>query len=100
MQMLSGLLLTTKLQKKMCVFFLNQKIMIMAATDCIGHGDDELGLKLMVNFLKTLKEMGSELWRLVFVNNGVKLTIESSEVLPVLKEYEDEGLQILVCDTC
>lgn len=76
------------------------KIMVMVATDRVGYGDDELGLKLMTSFVTTLKEMGPDLWRLVFVNNGVKLTIESSEVLPVLKEYEDDGLQILVCGTC
>jgi selenium metabolism protein YedF len=77
-----------------------KKIMVMCATDRIGFGDDELGLKLMVNFLRTLKEMGSELWRLVFVNNGVKLTIDGSEVLNDLKEFENKGLKILVCGTC
>ena len=77
-----------------------KKIMVMLATDRMGYGDDELGLKLMISYIKTLKEMGSELWRLVFVNNGVKLTIEGSEVLPVLKEYEKHGLHILVCGTC
>ena len=74
--------------------------MVMCATDRIGFGDDELGLSLMVNFLRTLKEMGPELWRLVFVNNGVKLTIDGSEVLEDLKEYEKAGLKILVCGTC
>jgi selenium metabolism protein YedF len=77
-----------------------KKIMVMVATDRIGYGDDELGKKLMNSFLKTLKEMGSELWRLVFVNNGVKMTIAHSEVLPVLKELADEGVHILVCGTC
>jgi selenium metabolism protein YedF len=77
-----------------------KKIMVMIATDRMGYGDDELGLKLMINFIKTLKEMGDELWRLVFVNNGVKLIIEGSEILPVLKEYEEAGLHILVCGTC
>ena len=77
-----------------------KKIMVMVANDCMGHGDDELGKKLMVSFLKTLKEMGDELWRLVFVNNGVKLTIEGSEVLPVIQELEKEGVHILVCGTC
>jgi hypothetical protein len=33
-------------------------------------------------FLKTLKEMGPELWRLMFINNGIKLTTEGSEALP------------------
>ena len=59
-----------------------------------------MGLKLMINFLRTLKEMGDELWRLVFLNNGVKLTIDGSEVLDDLKGYEKDGLKILVCGTC
>jgi selenium metabolism protein YedF len=78
----------------------SKKIMVMCATDRMGFGDDELGLKLMVNFLRTLKEMGPDLWRLVFVNNGVKLTIDGSEVLEDLKAYEKAGLKILVCGTC
>jgi len=76
------------------------KIMVMCATDRMCFGDDELGKKLMVNFLRTLKEMGPELWRLVFVNNGVKLTIDGSEVLEDLQAFEKEGLTILVCGTC
>ena len=78
----------------------HKKIMVMVANNCMGHGDDELGEKLMMSFLKTLKEMGDELWRLVFVNDGVKLTIEGSEVLPVIHELEKKGIYILVCGTC
>ncbi len=78
----------------------NKKILVMCATDRIGFGDDDLGQKLMVSFLRTLKEMGPDLWRLVFVNNGVKLTVDGSEVLPDLKAYEQIGLKILVCGTC
>ena len=77
-----------------------KKIMVMCATDRMGFGDDDLGLSLMVNFLRTLKEMGNELWRLVFVNNGVKLTIDGSELLDDLGDYEKDGLKILVCGTC
>jgi len=77
-----------------------KKIMVMVATDRMGVGDDELGRKLLFNFLKTLKEMGPDLWRLVFVNNGVKLTIEGAETLPLLQELVAEGVTILVCGTC
>ncbi len=77
-----------------------KKIMVMIATDRMGYGDDKLGTKLLVSFLKTLKEMGDELWRLVFVNNGVKLTIAESEVIPVLKDLVDDGVTLLVCGTC
>lgn len=77
-----------------------QKIMVMVATDRMGAGDDMLGKKLMVNFIKTLKEMGPELWRLVFVNNGVKLSIDDSPVLGELKAMTSNGTTLLVCGTC
>ncbi len=78
----------------------NRKILVMVTSNTIGHGDDELGEKLMVNFLKTIKEMGDELWRIVFVNSGVKLTINDSPALEDLKDHEKNGIQILVCGTC
>jgi selenium metabolism protein YedF len=77
-----------------------RKILVLCATDRLGYGDDELGRKLMASFLRTLKEMGPELWRLVFVNNGVKLTVDGSDVLEDLKAYAGAGLTILVCGTC
>jgi selenium metabolism protein YedF len=81
-------------------FSRKKKIMVMVCGDKMGRGDDELGAALMVNFLKTLKEMEDELWRLVFVNGGVKMTLADSPVLPVLKELEEDSVSILVCGTC
>ena len=77
-----------------------QKIMVLIAADRLGNGNDELGKKLIISFIKTIKEMGDELWRLVLVNNGVKLTIDDSPVLEDLVAYENDGLTILVCGTC
>lgn len=77
-----------------------KKILVFCATDRMGFGDDALGKKLMASFIKTLKEMGPELWRLVFVNNGVKLSVDGSQVLEDLKAYEADGIKILVCGTC
>lgn len=77
-----------------------RKIAVMIGTQVIGSGDDSLGGRLMVNLLATLKEMGRELWRLIFLNGGVKLTVSGSECLPHLQELEREGVPILVCGTC
>jgi selenium metabolism protein YedF len=76
------------------------KILVLVTSSQLGRGDDVLGDKLMVNYLKTLKEMGDDLWQLIFVNSGVKLTIDSSPVLPELLEYEKNGVIILACGTC
>ncbi|MBU2453236.1 MAG: sulfurtransferase-like selenium metabolism protein YedF, partial [Proteobacteria bacterium] len=61
-------------QKKGKTLSDNQKILLMISSQTIGKGDDELGQKLMVNFFKTLNEMGHDLWRIVFVNHGVKFS--------------------------
>ena len=66
----------------------------------IGQGDDILGAGLMKNFLATLKEMGPDLWRIIFLNAGVKLCCRGSEVIDTLKELEAGGVSILVCGTC
>lgn len=78
----------------------SSKIVVLIAGDRLGQGDDRLGEQLMINYLKTLKEMGDDLWQLVFVNSGVKLTTGDSPVLPELQEYERQGVIVLACGTC
>jgi selenium metabolism protein YedF len=77
-----------------------QKTLVMITQDTLGRGDDQLGRLLLLNFLRTLKEMGESLWRLVLVNSGVKLTVEGTEALPVLQDLASQGVSILVCGTC
>jgi intracellular sulfur oxidation DsrE/DsrF family protein len=54
----------------------------------------------MISYLKTIKEFGPDLWQLIFVNSGVKLTTASSPVLAELREYEKSGVIVLACGTC
>jgi selenium metabolism protein YedF len=77
-----------------------KKIMVLVTSAHMGHGDDGLGDMLMFNFIKTLKEMGPDLWLIAFVNSGVSFTAEGSEAVPILKELAGEGVQILACGAC
>ena len=77
-----------------------QKVLVLITSDTLGSGDDELGRKLMVSYLKTIKEMGPELWQLIFVNGGVKLTTTSSPVLDEIRDYEESGTIVFACGTC
>ena len=77
-----------------------RKILVLLGCDTLGRGDDFLGGRLMVNFIATLKEMGSELWCVVLLNNGVKLSVAGSEVLAGLHDLEQSGVRLLVCGTC
>ncbi|MBU4275139.1 MAG: sulfurtransferase-like selenium metabolism protein YedF [Proteobacteria bacterium] len=76
------------------------RTLVFVRSDTLGRGDDKLGAGLMKNFLLTLKEMGPSLWRILFLNSGVKLCCQGSESLPALQELVDSGVSILVCGTC
>ena len=76
------------------------KTLVFIPEPVIGSGDDELGAKLMQNFIATLPELGDELWRIILLNGGVRLAATESPVLESLKKLEQSGVSILVCGTC
>ena len=78
----------------------SEKTLVLIPRNTMGSGDDVLGAGLMFNFLNTLNEMGETLWRVVFLNSGIKLTIEGAKTLPAIQQLEAQGVSILVCGTC
>ncbi|GAB4345417.1 MAG: hypothetical protein Kow0089_22480 [Desulfobulbaceae bacterium] len=78
----------------------NRKIMVLVTADHLGYGDRDLGGKLLLNFLKTLPEMGPSLWRLVLVNAGVRLAVDGHACLPPLRKLAASGVSVLACSTC
>lgn len=77
-----------------------EKTLVFLASDVIGAGDDSLGGRLMLNFLTTLPELGTELWRVIMLNGAVRLSAADSPALPHLKRLQDAGVSVLVCGTC
>ncbi len=66
----------------------------------MGGGDEELGRILIKGFLGTLKEVEPLPTHLVFVNEGVRLAVEGSEVLEEIAGLEKKGVKVLSCATC
>lgn len=79
---------------------LNERTTVFITAETLGHGDDGLGGKLMLNFLATLPELGGRLWRIVLVNGGVKLACEGHPCLEKIQALADSGVSVLVCGTC
>lgn len=76
------------------------KTLILITTETLGRGDDELGSKLMANFLGSLPELGSSLWRIILLNGAVKMAAFPGPCLENLKSLAASGVSILVCGTC
>ena len=66
----------------------------------LGVGDEALGSILMRAFLRTLLDLEPKPFRLILINNGVRLAPEGSEVLETLQALSDKGVEILSCGTC
>ncbi len=74
------------------------KTVIFLSTDLLGHGDDELGAKLMENFLASLAEIN--IWQIILVNGGVRLATKEGKNLESLRKLEKMGVKINVCGAC
>lgn len=75
-------------------------LVILIGSNAFGSGDDKLGTSLMKSYIYALSENNRKPEVLIFVNSGVKLTTEGSEVIESLKTLEGNGVEILSCGTC
>lgn len=75
------------------------RTLVLITTPTLGRGDDTLGQRLMETFLGTLPEMRN-LWRVVLLNGGVRLSAMPGPALDALKNLAESGVSILVCGTC
>lgn len=75
-------------------------LVIYVASDHMGEGNDELGNVLMKGYFYTLTERTPYPKALLFVNGGIKMTVETSPVLDHLRALEEKGVEILSCGTC
>ena len=77
-----------------------EKVVVYVNSNLMGVGEEALGAILMRSFLKTLLDIKPIPSKLIFVNSGVRLTTEGSEVLESLKALSEKGAEILSCGTC
>jgi len=77
-----------------------KKFLVFIDGETVGRGSEELGQILMRSFLITLKELNPIPWRIIFMNSGVKLSVEGSPYLEPLNNLMTKGVEILCCGTC
>ncbi|MGE5679166.1 MAG: sulfurtransferase-like selenium metabolism protein YedF [Pseudomonadota bacterium] len=75
-------------------------IVIVITTDKLGQGAEELGRVLMKSYTYALTETNPLPEAVLFLNSGVKLTSEGSEVVENIRKLEGAGVEIVSCGTC
>lgn len=90
----------TALQTKEGVVSKGGKTVMLVASDRMGDGPEELGRLLMKNFIITLLDVTDVPDLMLFVNTGVLLTTEGSEVIEALEKLGNLGVEIYSCGVC
>jgi selenium metabolism protein YedF len=73
---------------------------VAITSERMGMGDDELGIKLMISFFRTLVMLEPAPVSVVFYNAGVKMAMDDSPVFGHIKELTEKGTGIYLCTTC
>jgi len=73
---------------------------VLISSQLLGSGEERLGQILMRAFVKTLREVEPRPSKIIFVNSGVFLTTEGSDLIDDLQVLSDEGIEIMSCGTC
>ena len=72
----------------------------LITSDAIGRGEDQLGEMLIASFLRLLRESPEKPATMIFLNSGVRLVCEGSNVLDYVIKLKEQGVEIRACTTC
>jgi selenium metabolism protein YedF len=73
---------------------------VLFAKDRLGEGSDELGNALVGAMLNSIKNLELRPQKMIFMNSGINLVTTGSLVLPMLKNLEEQGVEMITCGTC
>lgn len=79
------------------VFVMDNVIIINR--DQMGHGDSELGQKMLNSFIGEMSRRDG-LTAIVLYNSGVKLIAKDSPFVPLFAQLIENGVDVLPCGTC
>ena len=73
---------------------------VVLKSDCMGHGDDDLGRLLVKGYLNTLRELDNKPTAIILYNGGALVANQGSGSEAALKALEADGVDVIVCGAC
>ncbi len=77
-----------------------EALVLAISSDTMGRGDDDLGRLLLRSHLHVLREVTPRPDVILFLNSGVRLTVEGSPAVDDLQALAAQGVRMLLCGTC
>lgn len=77
-----------------------RQVTVLVGSSTFGQGAEELGRILIKGLVYAFSQADEVPHRIVFFNDGARLTCEGSEMLDDIRELERRGCEVLTCGTC
>ncbi len=78
----------------------DSETVLLITRNGMGDAEPALQLKLLTTYFKLLDENNILPAAICFYTNGVRLVVEGSPVLDLLKSLETKGVRLILCSTC
>lgn len=78
----------------------NSDTVVLVSHNGMGDAEPALQQKLITTYFKLLDENNILPAAICFYTNGVKLTVEGSPIIDILKRLESKGVRLILCSTC
>jgi sulfur relay (sulfurtransferase) complex TusBCD TusD component (DsrE family) len=79
---------------------MNNKTVLLFTRNGMGDGPSDLQINLIKKFLQLALENTEIPAKMLFYTDGVKLACKGSEVIDLLKQLEEKGVELVLCSTC
>ena len=76
------------------------RTVLVISSETLGRGSDELGARLMVNFLRRIWASPERPAAVLFYNSGVKLLAHGAPALDAIDGLAVAGVDLVACGTC
>jgi hypothetical protein len=73
---------------------------VLINNDGMGSAEEPLRHKLLTVYLTMLQENGLFPGAICFYADGVKMVVEGSPILDLLRALEEKGVRLIICSTC
>ena len=79
---------------------MDDQTVILFTRNGLGHGPENLQLTLANKFLQLTLASGHLPAKILFYTDGVRLACSGSPVLEPLREMQQRGVELVLCQTC
>ncbi len=79
---------------------MDDQTVILFSRNGLGHAPEGLQLTLVNKFLQLTLASGHLPAKILFYTDGVKLACSGSPVLEPLREMQQRGVELVLCQTC